>query len=195
MTRRRIDHRHPDARSLIKLADRMRRDAEFVEQLATDTDAAFTHLESELDAVGFPMRGGDHVKVSGGGGDGLTAVERDAERSWELSSTREDVRDQVGAVRDRYNDLCGHLKALATITRTAQRKGLAKVDREMLDRRSDQQLCSDNQIGKHGVDEWGDPFCMMPSVKQGLCQQHYDAWRYRRQRDGIDVTRDYGQAS
>ena len=103
-------------------------------------------------------------------------------------------RDRVDYLEGCIDDALASIHVGINLLDTYCRDALG-YRREVEPERARQSMCCDNQQGKHGVDEWGDPLCPMPSVKQGLCQSHYDAWRYRRIRDGISVERDYGQAS
>lgn len=181
---------HRDTHRLGTLASNMRRDANLMERLSGDHEHGQRHLADELSVLGWPRRG-DSVCVSGGG-DGLTSVERDADICYALTAIREDVRDQVDATLSAYNNYLDHVKALGMLLHTARRTGLSKAERERMKlEQVKPAVCADHQHGKHGVDEWGDALCFLPSVKAGLCQQHYDAWRWRRRRDGISTDGDY----
>ena len=56
-------------------------------------------------------------------------------------------------------------------------------------------ICADMQAGKDGAIEWGDPLCVMPSVKAGLCSKHYYAWYRWRVTNGVDTSRDHEPAA
>ena len=205
--------RHPDARTIEGLAARLRTDAKVLIATADDVGIAHLHIADMLEHIGWPQRSSDTEIVSGSNrGDAVrytdddgeeqtdyiefTAVERAGEQSYALTSIREDMRDQVAATLRAYTEFCGHIKALMVVTHTASRTGLSKADREAL--KADAvhpSVCSDNQVGKHAVDEWGDGICILPGVKGGLCQRHYYAWYRARQRDGIDTTRDHEEAA
>lgn len=47
--------------------------------------------------------------------------------------------------------------------------------------------CRDGQTGKDGTIEWGDPLCVEPSEKSGLCSKHYMAWYRWRRATGVDT--------
>jgi len=184
---------HRDTHRLGQLAHDMRRDAKLVETLTTNHGEAQQHVAQELSVLGWPRRG-DSVSVTGGG-DGLTSVERDADLCYDLTSLREDVRDQVEATLAAYRGFCRHLEALGIILHTTRRAGLTRKERDAMKLEQPKPaVCADNQHGKHGVEEWGDALCFLPSVKAGLCQAHYMAWYRRRQADGIDISRDFGAA-
>lgn len=185
MTRR----RHPDAIKLDDLAYRFSREAKLCRLLAENTQRAHDHIAQELTVLGWPQRSGSE----GRGGSELTTVERDADASYRFTAIREDMRDQVTALIESYEEVCGHLKATGIVIETARRTGLTPAERAALTKPT-MSTCSDHQQGKHAADRWGDPLCHLPSVKAGLCSRHYQAWYRARIDDGIDTSRDHEPA-
>lgn len=66
--------------------------------------------------------------------------------------------------------------------------------RNQAPQKNQQQLCRDNQTGKAGTIQWGDPLCPLPSTKSGLCSKHYMAWWRYRTAHGIDTSNDHQPA-
>lgn len=150
--------------------------------VAQNLTAALQHIARELSALdGFPERG-DNVSVSATSE--LTSVERHADGRWQLTSAREDLRDHKAAVLLAIRELNEAINAAMRI----------RAPRDVTQPNKKTGLCCSNQLGKHGVLEWGDPLCMMTAAKAGLCQAHYMAWYRARIRDGIDTSRDFEPA-
>ena len=165
--------------------------------VAVQYTAALEHLHRELSALdGYPTGGGSSERVSGGGarwrvqadehGDAeeipVTGTEQAAVARMDLWAAGEGLR--LAQVRlltmlRELNDLCNQT------LRMRQPKVITKPEDQK------RNLCCSGQSGLHAQIEWGDPLCMMPAVKKGLCQKHYDAWRYARRRDGISTDGDY----
>lgn len=148
--------------------------------VAVQLTAALEHIHRELSALDGYSSGSPEVSVRAESE--LTSVERAAEARWALSNAREDLRDQKAEVLRQIrelNDLCN------LVLRMRQPKVITKPEDQK------RNLCCSGQSGLHAQIEWGDPLCMMPAVKKGLCQKHYDAWRYARRRDGISTDGDY----
>ena len=199
---------HPDTHRIRRLAQDLRNDARALESLAEYHQAAQDHVDQELSLLGFPQRG-DGARVSGGGGPARdcecgdrdrwcdacrprSGVERDADVVYELSSIREDVRDQVRHMGEEYEDWRSQIRAAGLVVHAARRKGLSAEERQRMNLdKLKPSVCADNQHGKHGADEWGDAVCLLPSVKSGLCMAHYWAWYRKRKADGIDIGRDF----
>ena len=151
--------------------------------VALQLTAALEHVHRELSAIDGFSSGTPEVSVRASAD--LTGPERHADARWALTSAREDLRDAkttlLASIRD-LSELCREvigMRAPKTVVKPEDTK---------------RDLCCSHQSGKHGVIEWGDALCMMPSVKSGLCQKHYMAWYRSRQRDGIDVSKDHEPA-
>lgn len=165
--------------------------------VAVQYTAAQDHIRRELSTLdGYPSGGGSSERVSGGGakwrvqqdahGDAeeiaVTGTERDAVARMDLWAAGEGLRlTQVRllTVLRELNDMCNQVQ------RMRQPKVVTKPEDQK------RNLCCSGQTGKHAVIEWGDPLCLMPGVKAGLCQAHYMAWWRARRRDGIDTSRDH----
>ena len=143
---------------------------------------AHHHLRLELSAAdGFPEKG-DQLNVRATAE--LTTVEAHAEARLALTAAQD-------ALRATKADL---LAALATMNAQANLALRMRRPRNPVQPDLPKGLCRENQAGLHAVIEWGDANCFDYATKKGLCQKHYDAWRYARIRDGVDITRDYEQA-
>ena len=151
--------------------------------IATNLTAALEHINRELSILdGYPA-GNDEPNVTATSE--LTTVERTADARWQLTNAREDIRDHKAAVLvairelNEYINLVSRMRVPRTVTRPEDKK---------------KDLCCSGQMGKHKSIEWGNPDCLMPAVKKGLCQSHYDAWRYACIRDGVDRSADFQPA-
>lgn len=167
---------HPIARDLEAVSLR-------AHHLTPALNAALDHLKRQIDMCdGWPA-GTDDPKVT----TSITSsVETAAARRYAATSHREDIRDAVRALHDEMRNLDGLVR---NSYRLDYDRGAVAADPP-----SAVPLCKDAQVGKDGAAEWGDPICNMPHVKKGLCQQHYDAWRYWRRKHGIDTSRDFEPA-
>ena len=148
--------------------------------VALQLSAALEHIQRELSAIDGFGSGAPEIAVRASAE--LTGPERYADARWSLTAVREDLRDAKAAVQESIrdlNELCGQVLKMR----------MPKVVVKPEDTKRD--LCCSHQQGKHACVEWGDPLCMMPSVKSGLCQAHYMAWYRSRQRDNIDVSKDH----
>ena len=183
-----MTRRHPEARALDDLAYRMTRDAKLIRQLADNNQAAQTHINQELSVLGWPQRAETR------GSSDFPFVERDANISYQFTAICADMRDQRQTLTAAYHDLCQHIKAMGLVIHAARTTGLSAAERKQLAAASEP-VCCDNQVGKHAADEWGDGNCQLAGVKAGLCLAHYMAWYRARQRDGIDTSRDHGDAA
>jgi hypothetical protein len=130
-----------------------------------------THL-ARLD--GYPG-GGERLGVTATAE--LTTVEQSAQRRIALST----LADELDHARQHA---ISAVYALARKVEQAQRL-TAQVPPES------PALCCNGQGGKEGVVEWGDPLCVLPAVKGGMCQMHYQRWYRHRQELGIDTSRDF----
>ena len=148
--------------------------------VAVSLTAALEHVHRELSTLDGFSSGAPEVSVHASAE--LTGPEWYADARWGLTSAREDLRDAKAAVLVSIR----HLSELCTKVQTMRApKVVVKPDDAKRD------LCCSHQSGKHAVIEWGDPLCMMPGVKAGLCQAHYMAWWRARTRDNIDVSKDH----
>ena len=146
--------------------------------------AALEHVQRELSTLDGYSAGAPEVAVHASAE--LTGPERYADARWGLTSAREDLRDAKVAVLVAIREL----SELCTLVQGMRApKVVVKPDDTKRD------LCCTHQQGKHANVEWGDVLCMMPGVKAGLCQKHYQAWYRARLRDGIDVSKDHEPAS
>ena len=145
--------------------------------VAANLSHALAHLLQEIHNIdGFPERGeqlGVHATSE------LTATERSADVRYQLRLMVEDLRDAkantLQSVRE-LNELC--VRAIKV-----------RVPKNVKAPGKPQGLC--DQTGKEGNIEWGDPLCMMPAVKGGMCQAHYQRWYRHRVSLGIDVSGDH----
>ena len=142
---------------------RLNRVAGILEQMAPETTKALEEIVGELGQLGFPS--------SGHGGssylDAPDPVAGDAIRIAELTGWREDLRDLIGAIEDHTNAL---VLLVARIRRVKHAHGV--------------RLCNENQQGREGSIEWGDPTCSELPTQNGLCYSCYQRERRWRMAHG-----------
>jgi len=173
--------RHRIAADLDRLGWVAENQAVRLHELAISVDTYLTAADVLRRDLGWPGSS-DNPRVSGGG-DTLTSVERAADHLWHINANWEDVRDAVAALvahRNAETDLCN---------------AVAHLVKHGKDLAAQNPPCCDSQVGKHGVEHWGDALCPLPGVKSGLCSRHYMAWYRARRADGIDTSRDHEQAN
>jgi hypothetical protein len=149
--------------------------------IAPNITAALEHIGRELSVLdGWPERG-DSVPVSASAE--LTSVERAANARFELTGAREDLRDKLDDAMAAIDSLQWHVQLILRMRVPRDVKGIAKPST----------LCRDGitDATRAGSLEWHDPTCMMPAVKKGLCQIHYDARRYWCKTHGVDTSNEY----
>ena len=136
-----------------------------LENYARILPTALAHLDRELHIVdGWPA-----TTMSDGmprGSAALTAVERGAEARVRLSGTRSTLIDDRDAI------IALIASALHVCREAAGMRAPAVVAR-----------CKDNQVGRDGVIEWGDPTCEEIPAKAGCCAACYQRerrWRLAR---------------
>jgi hypothetical protein len=155
--------------------------AALCDYVATNLTKALEHVQRELSTLDGYGGGSDPgMKVTASSE--LTSVERTADARWAMTDAREQLRDLKAQVLVSIRELNEYINEV-------QRMRVPKVVVKPEDKKRD--LCCSNQAGKEGVLEWGDPLCMMPGVKGGMCQAHYFRWYRHRADKGIDVTKDH----
>src|SRR6187431_2696266 len=98
----------------------------------------------------------------------LTTLERHAIARMEISSTVDQIKDDMDALPVLLSSyLAFARKAQGFRAPTAEERG--------------ERRCCENQTGRDGVGEWGEPWCMDLPVKAGLCARTYmREWRWRK---------------
>ena len=152
------------------------------EHLAPALDNALEHIGAQLRYCdGYARPGGDDVRVATSLASSPT--ERAAAMRYALTTHREDIRDVVNEIHALLKHLDAQVRQCYGLLGPVEQTVVAVVP-----------LCSQGLSGKDGSLEWGDPTCMMPAVKNGLCTAHY--FRYYRHRiaKGVSVDRDFEPA-
>ncbi len=158
--------------------------AALCDYVATNLTAALEHVQRELSTLDGYGGGSDPgMKVTASSE--LTSVERTADARWAMTDAREQLRDLKAQVLVSIRELNEYINEV-------QRMRVPKVVVKPEDKKRD--LCCSGIAGKHKADVWGDPLCMLPAVKAGLCSAHYMAWYRARRADGIDVSKDHQPA-
>lgn len=142
--------------------------------IAPNITAALEHIIRELSVCdGWPERG-DSVAVSSSLG--ASTTERAMQARYELTEARERLRDKLNETIDAIDSLGWEALSILRMRVPRDEKPPAT-----------EKLCRDGitDATRTGSLEWHDPTCMMPSVKLGLCQRHYDARRYWCQTHGV----------
>jgi hypothetical protein len=152
--------------------------------MALSFQQARAHLATEVSYCdGYPA-GNDSPNVTASAE--LTSVERAASTRYDLSTIDLELQalkvETLGMIRllnEAINRAAG-IRVPRTIVRPEDKK---------------KNLCCTGQTGLEGAIVWGDPLCMMPNVKKGLCQAHYSKYRRHCESLGIDRSRDYEPAT
>ena len=147
--------------------------------VAANLTAALEHIHRELTTCdGFGERG-DSVVVSASSES--TSTERAMMARYELTEMRESLRDALSEA----------VEAVRRLGWTAQAAMRLRAPQGVVAPNT-AKLCRDGitDATRRGAVEWHDPTCMMPGVKLGLCQRHYDARRYWCTTNGVDHERE-----
>ena len=130
---------------------------------------------------GYPA-GGESDLRRGHGDTESTATERAAMTRHMLTTMREELRDAI-------TDCCNTIDALDRLGEDALRyAGHAPTP-------NDDPLCRENQLGRAGVIEWGDPLCCKVPTKAGLCATHYMRWYRWRTDHRISTAKDFAESA
>ena len=170
---RRSAYRRPRSRRL-QPNDRVQRSAAKLLATATPTTKAVDELREQLDAIGYPStaRQGPqklHEQQDPSNPD-LDTTGDSACHYHNLDKMRSKLRDAITDIEKRIDDLA---------------RLVVKITNEPLPGLAGVALCSDNQHGREGVAEWGDPACMEIPAKSGLCTRDYQ--RERKWRTTVDL--------
>lgn len=142
---------------------RLQRVAGLIDGASREATLALTEIADELSMLGYPGASSQGVREPSDEG----PVSRDALRIVELTAWREDIRDAIDDMEARANAL---VRLLARVRGVNYAHGV--------------KLCSENQQGRDGSIEWGDPTCTELPTKNGLCPACYQAERrYRADHD------------
>lgn len=145
--------------------------------VAYQVTAALEVIHKQLATLdGFGERG-DQVNVRASSE--LTSVERAADSRWRLTEQRE-------ALRDLKSDVLASIRDLNQFANDVIRMNTPKVVVKPEDKLKD--CCARGQQGLDGAIEWGDPLCVMPGVKKGMCQSHYYKFYRWAKEHGVDRT-------
>jgi hypothetical protein len=128
--------------------------------LAPEFTKAIQDIHDELSVLGFPSstnRGTSYIDAPDPAGN-------DAVRITDLTSSREDLRDWLTDLQNRIN---AGVLLIARIRKINYAHGA--------------KLCCENQQGRQGSIEWGDPTCTELPVQNGLCPRCYQNERRWRQ--------------
>jgi hypothetical protein len=129
--------------------------------------------------------GPDIGESAGRSSNATSTTERNATEGFRIGLLIEDLRDAVQGFEIAHR----HLLELAEQAVRTRAFGAAPPEPAV------EKTCRENQHGKAGVIDWGDPLCMKLPTKSGLCGGHYMDWYRYRVRHGIDTIRDFEEAS
>lgn len=149
--------------------------------IARQVSEALDHIRRELTLLDGYSTGSPEVAVTATAE--LTAVEGVADARITLTRTEQQIRTDLNAIVEGVHDL--HRLCVQAVS-MRQPRNVRKPD--------DSQLCAHGQRGKEGAIEWGDPLCVLPAVKGGMCQAHYYRWYRHRIENNIDTSRDFEPA-
>lgn len=142
---------------------------------------ALDHIRRELTLLDGYSTGSPEVAVQSTAE--LTPVEAVADARLTLTTTEQQIRNDLNELVIGVHDL--HRLCIQAIA-MRQPRNVRKPD--------EAQLCAHGQRGKEGALEWGDPLCVLPAVKGGMCQAHYYRWYRHRVDNNIDTSRDFEPA-
>lgn len=171
---RRRAYQRPRTRKL-QPNDRVQRSAATLLATATPTTKAVDHLREQLDAIGYPSTARQGPQKVGTAYDAanpdLDTTGDSALHALELSRLRTELAAAILDIEKRIN-------ALARLVTRITNDPLPGIDGVA--------LCSDNQHGREGAAEWGDPACMEIPAKSGLCTREYQRERKWRATVNLD---------
>lgn len=113
-----------------------------------------------------------------------STTERNAEEGQRLSLLIDNLYDAIDGLEIAHKHLL-HLAEEGVKTRAFSAPPEPPVE---------QVVCRDNQHGKAGVIEWGDPLCLVAPIKGGMCNKHYMAWYRFRKEHNIDTSHEFAAA-
>jgi hypothetical protein len=149
---------------------RVQRMSGLLDGASRETTLALAEILDELSMLGFPSASSRGVCEVGDEG----PVSRDALRIVELTGWREDIRDGIDDLERKVTDF---VRLLAQVRGVDYAHGV--------------KLCSENQQGRQGSIEWGDPTCTELPTKHGLCAPCYlreRGWRIRNELPTSEVS-------
>lgn len=162
---------HGHRRRVTKPNARLQRVAGLLLGTSVDVTKALQAVDDELSQLGFPgssSKGASYTTTD------LDPVGGDAVRIHELTEWREALRD---AIRSQERGADGLLRLVRRILNVNHAHGV--------------KLCAENQQGREGSIEWGDPTCTELDTKAGLCSACYQAerkWRIAHDRPTVGVS-------
>lgn len=145
---------------------RLQRIAGLVLGTSLEVTKALMEVHDELSMLGYPSsssRGANFLATDS------DPVGGDASRIAELTAWREDLRDAITDLGDRVDALIRLVKRMRNV-----------------DWAHGVKLCAENQQGREGSIEWGDPTCTALPVARGLCAADYQRERRWRRDNGYD---------
>lgn len=150
---------------------RLQRIAGLVLGTSLEVTKALMEVHDELSMLGYPSSSsrGTNFLAS----DDSDPVGGDASRIAELTAWREDLRDAITDLGDRVDALIRLVKRVRNV-----------------DWAHGVKLCAENQQGREGSIEWGDPTCTELPAKSGLCGRCYQGerrWRREHNRPTDEV--------
>jgi hypothetical protein len=139
--------------------------AHTLEALAPDVTLALTHLNRERSICdGYPTRG-----------DGTGRGTADASTTEAEALASEHYTAKADLIRQTLDTITRNIELLGRVTqRSIGVRAPIAVPR-----------CRDNQMGRQGAIEWGDPTCENLPDKAGLCSACYQRERRWRQAHGL----------
>jgi hypothetical protein len=169
---RRKAHRPPRARKM-QPNDRVQKSAAKLLGVAVPVTVAVDALRERLDAVGYPStarRGPQTLQV-------FDSANPDVDHTGDAACAASDALALKEDLRDAITDIERRIDALARL--------VIKITNEPLPGLEGVALCSDNQHGREGVAEWGDPTCTALPVRSGMCWPCYQRERKHRAAAGL----------
>ena len=159
---------NPIARDLLAVIGRL-------EWLCKPLDGAVDHLRHEVAHCADSVATDDpRVHTSGTS----SPTERAALVRYALGCHIEDLRDSVHV----FHAMVEHVESL--IGQSYRLRGPVVQPASLV------ALCRDGLKGRDGSIAWGDPTCMFPASKAGLCGAHYFRWRRWRIAHSLPVDQD-----
>jgi hypothetical protein len=142
---------------------------------ATPATKALDHLEEQLDSLGYPStarQGPTRLRdQQDPANPDLDTTGDTACHAANAKALQLDLNTTIDGIYDGANRLLTIVAKILRVPNDPDDKIIA---------RDGVAVCRDNQHGRDGVAEWGDPGCVRMAAKSGLCTRDYQrerAWR------------------
>ena len=155
----------------IEANEKVSRAAATLTAIATDTTKAVDHLTEQLDSLGYPStarQGPQKPHDYDPASPDLDTTGDTACHALNATKLQLELHDTINGVKNAADRL---VVVVARILKAPHDPDHPITARDGV------AVCSDNQHGREGVAEWGDPACVAMAAKSGLCTRDYQRER------------------